>query len=144
MPDASSASGSGLPATVRRPTTPAQTGSSRSVSSSIGGPVLILAEACSSGMRKSAVARSSFAVGDPGVPPAPRHQLLDQRLERRELLRLVLDPLPRAEEHRRAVVGRVVHRRPGKHEAVDQGGGQADLAPRLTARSARLAAEPCR
>ena len=49
-----------------------------------------------------------------------------------------------AEQHRRAVVGRVVHRRAREHQAVEQRHGQARGAPSASARSVRLAAEPCR
>ena len=75
--------------------------------------------------------------------PATGHDVLDDRLQRRSLLLGRVDRPRRSQQHDRAVVGRVVHRRAREHEAVEQRHGQAcrragaERAQRAARRSSR-------
>ena len=55
--------------------------------------------------------------------------MVDDGVEGATLLRFVVDPVGHAVEHDAAVVHRVVHRRAGQNEAVEQGDGDAHLGP---------------
>ena len=107
------------------------------------GRVRTFAEASSIGSARTAVAFSSFSVGGRTSRPAAGHDVLDDRLQRRELLGGVLDAARAAEQHRRAVVGGVVHRRAREHQrrrAARPSGRPAR--PRRARAVVRLAAEP--
>ena len=79
-----------------------------------------------SGSARKAVAFNSFSLGGRTSAQRPGTMCSTTASARCELLGGVLDAARAAEEHRRAVVGGVVHRRAGEHEAVEQRHGQAD------------------
>lgn len=80
-----------------------------------------------SGSRTTSVARSSSGVGGRQSPLRARSDVLDDGRDRPALLLRVVDALGRREDHDRPVVQRVVERRAGEHEAVDQRDGHARL-----------------
>ena len=61
-----------------------------------------------------------------GVVPLAGHDVLGQRTQAGQLLRRVGDQPRRAVDHRAAVVDRVLEDRPGQHQAVHVGHGDAD------------------
>ena len=78
-----------------------------------------------SGIARTAVAFSSLSLGGRTSRQRPRHDVLDDRLEGRQLLGRVGHAPCRSQEHHRAIVGRVVHRRARQHQPVDQRHRQA-------------------
>ena len=119
MPGARSGAGSGAPRTSRTGTRPAQWSRDRSSASSTGGPVRILAETSTSGSAKTAVWRSSASVGPRTLAVATRHDLLHQGLEDLLFLGGALNQGGRPVHDHGPVVRRVVERRAGEDERVD-------------------------
>ena len=118
-------SGWGAPCSVASGITPAQTSQRVVLLVVSGGPVRILAEASSIGSASTAVAFSSFSLGG-RTSPSGRARCVRRSPRSAASFSLGSSTRPRAaEQHHRAVVGRVVHRRAREHEAVDQRDGQA-------------------
>ena len=124
-PGSISASGSGVPTAFASGSTPAHTARSRSGSSSIGPPLRILAEASSIGNATTEVGGELVLARLAHLPPASGDDVLHDRLQRLALLTVPGHRASLSEQHHRAVVGGVVHRRTRQHEAVDERDRQA-------------------
>ena len=118
----------GSSATRRSGTTPAHTGRSMSSASSMGPPRRTLADPSVMSQPQHQRGAQLGGVGRAGHRAPAGEHVLDDRVEGVPLGRLVLHLRGLAEEHHRAVVHRVVERRAGEHEAVEERDGDAHLA----------------
>ncbi len=142
MPGGRAGSGTGCCQVVASGSSPAHRRSAASgLWPSSGGPVRTLTEASSSGSASSWAAASSLRLGR-GVVPLAGRDVLGDAAQGGEFFGAAVDQAGPPVDHGAAVVDGVLEHRPGQHQPLGEGDGDADGVPAVF--RLWLATEPCR